>query len=134
MLKDLDIGEVAKDTGLPPSTLRYYEEKGLIKSIGRDGLRRVFKADVIDKIRFISLSRHAGFSLKEIGEMFSPEGRVKINRTKLVEKADDLDLSIKKMIAMRDGLRHAAKCPETNHFDCPTFNKFLRIASKKRIK
>jgi hypothetical protein len=46
-MRNLDIGEVAGHCGLPPSTLRYYEEKGLIKSIGRRGLRRVFPAGVL---------------------------------------------------------------------------------------
>ena len=44
-MRNLDIGEVAKQAGLPPSTLRYYEEKGLIRSVGRRGLRRAFDAD-----------------------------------------------------------------------------------------
>ena len=41
---DLDIAEVARRTGVPASTLRYYEEKGLITSTGRRGLRRLFDA------------------------------------------------------------------------------------------
>ena len=39
-MKLLDIGEVAKLSGVKPSTLRYYEEKGLIQSLSRSGLRR----------------------------------------------------------------------------------------------
>ena len=38
----LDIAEVVEQAGVPASTLRYYEEKGLIMPIGRSGLRRVF--------------------------------------------------------------------------------------------
>ena len=38
-MRDLDIGEVGRRAGVPPSTLRYYEEKGLIRSVGRRGLR-----------------------------------------------------------------------------------------------
>ena len=36
----MDITEVAKRSGVPASTLRFYEEKGLIASVGRRGLRR----------------------------------------------------------------------------------------------
>ena len=36
----MDIAQVAKRSGVPASTLRYYEEKGLIASVGREGLRR----------------------------------------------------------------------------------------------
>jgi DNA-binding transcriptional MerR regulator len=38
----MDITEVARRSGLPSSTLRFYEEKGLIRSIGRRGLHRLF--------------------------------------------------------------------------------------------
>ena len=38
----MDIAEVAKRSGMPASALRYYEEKGLIESTGRAGLRRTF--------------------------------------------------------------------------------------------
>ena len=38
----MDIAEVARRSGVAASTLRFYEEKGLIASIGRQGLRRRF--------------------------------------------------------------------------------------------
>ena len=44
----LDIAEVAQRSGIPASTLRFYEEKGLIASTGRRGLRRLFDMDVLD--------------------------------------------------------------------------------------
>jgi DNA-binding transcriptional MerR regulator len=44
----LDIAEVAQRSGIPASTLRFYEEKGLIASSGRRGLRRLFDAGVLD--------------------------------------------------------------------------------------
>ena len=40
----MDIAEVARRSGVPASTLRFYEDKGLIGSTGRDGLRRRFAA------------------------------------------------------------------------------------------
>lgn len=91
----MDIGEVAKASGLPASTLRYYEEKGLIKSYGRNGLRRLFHANVLERLALISLGRNAGFSLEEIYEMFTPDGPV-INRMLLTEKANDLDQKLRR--------------------------------------
>lgn len=46
----LDIAEVARRSGLPASTLRFYEEKGLIRSIGRCGLRRAFNPGVLHQL------------------------------------------------------------------------------------
>jgi len=129
----MDIAEVAKASGLPASTLRYYEEKGLIKSYGRNGLRRLFSAHVIERLALISLGRNAGFSLEEIYEMFTPDGPV-INRELLLAKADELDNKIAELTAMRDGLNHAAVCKAPNHFECPKFLQFLRIAGKNKVR
>lgn len=125
----MDIVEVAKRSGLPASTLRYYEERGLIRSSGRSGLRRVFPPNVLDRLAMIELGRAAGFSLEEIGGMFAPDGRPRIDRGKLARKADELDQAIRRLNAMRDGLRHAAACPARNHMECPTFRRLLRAAS-----
>jgi DNA-binding transcriptional MerR regulator len=127
----MDIAEVAKASGLPASTLRFYEEKGLIQSNGRNGLRRLFSARVVERLALISLGRNAGFSLDEIGDMFTPEGP-DINRALLVAKADELDRKIKELTAMRDGLRHAAACKAPNHFECPKFLRLLHIAGKNQ--
>jgi len=131
MKKTLDIGEVVKRSGLPASTLRYYEEKGLVQSVGRHGLRRLFDASVLEQLSLISLGRLAGLSLEEIGRMFAKNGDLQIDRQKLLIKADELDETISQLIAMRDGLRHAAICPEPSHLECPKFKKMLRVANRR---
>jgi DNA-binding transcriptional MerR regulator len=127
----LDIGQVAKRSGLPVSTLRFYEEKGLIESIGRNGLRRIFDGSVLEQLALITLGRSAGFSLEEIAAMFTPNGP-RIDRQQLLVKADQLDGTIKQLVAMRDGLRHAAECPAPSHFECPKFQRLLRVAVKSQ--
>ena len=129
----MDIAKVAKASGLPASTLRFYEEKGLIQSIGRNGLRRLFSVNVIERLALISLGRSAGFTLDEMGEMFTAEGP-DINRALLLAKADELDRTIEELTAMRDGLRHAAVCKAPNHFECPKFLRLLRVAGNNRFR
>ena len=129
----MDISEVAKVTRLPASTIRYYEDKGLIKSIGRNGLRRIFNSKVVERLALISLGRSVDFSLDEIGAMFTQEG-VEINRALLLMKADELDGKIKELTAMRDGLRHAAVCSASNHFECPKFLRLLKVANRNRFR
>lgn len=131
LIKTLDIGEVVKRVGLPASTLRYYEEKGLIKSVGRHGLRRMFDVSVLHRLSLISLGRLAGMSLEEINMMLSSDGIAKIDREQLSNKADELEQKIMHLSAMRDGLRHAANCPEPSHFECPKFNQLLRVANRQ---
>ena len=124
----MDISEVARRSGFQPSALRYYEEKGLIASIGRRGLRRVYDAGVVERLALISLGQAAGFRLDEIARMFTAEGRPGINRQQLRAKADELDRTILRLAAMRDGLRHAAACPAPSHMECPTFRRLMRAA------
>jgi DNA-binding transcriptional MerR regulator len=129
VVRDLDIGEVAKEAGLPASTLRFYEKKGLVASVGRRGLRRQYEGKVLERLALIALGRSAGFSLDEIAHMFAPGGRVRIDRAMLAAKAHELDLTIRRLGAMRDGLRHAAACRAPSHMECPTFRRLLRVAS-----
>ncbi|RZO86217.1 MAG: MerR family transcriptional regulator [Oceanococcus sp.] len=127
----MDISQVARQSGLPASTLRYYEDKGLIRSLGRHGLRRVFGPQILDQLALISLGRAAGFSLDEIRQMFTPKGQPQIDRQQLRNKADELDRQIRRLTAMRDGLVHAAACPAQDHLACPKFQRLLNLASAK---
>lgn len=125
----MDIAEVAKRSGVPASTLRFYEEKGLIASIGRRGLRRLFDPAVLQRLALIALGRSAGFSLDDIARMFAPNGRPRIDRRLLAAKAEELDGTIRKLIGMRNGLRHAAACPAPSHMECPTFRRLMKSAA-----
>ncbi|HYD77588.1 helix-turn-helix domain-containing protein [Ramlibacter sp.] len=125
----MDIAEVARRSGVPASTLRFYEQKGLIASVGRQGLRRRFEPRVLDQLALIALGRAAGFSLDEIGSMFAPDGRPSIDRRMLSAKADDIDAMVKRLKAMSEGLRHAAVCRAPSHAECPSFQRLLRAAA-----
>jgi DNA-binding transcriptional MerR regulator len=125
----MDIAEVSKRSGLPASALRYYEQRGLIASTGRQGLRRRFAPAVLDQLALIALGQAAGFSLDEIASMLSSTGKTGIDRRLLASKADELDAMIKRLQAMSDGLRHASVCPAPSHAECPTFRRLLKAAA-----
>ena len=125
----MNIAEVAKRSGVAASTLRFYEEKGLIASVGRDGLRRRFDPRVLDQLALIALAQSAGFKLSDIATMFSPEGKPSLDRKMLAAKADELDATVRRLRAVSKGLRHAAVCPAPSHSECPTFQKLLRAAA-----
>ena len=129
-MKEMEIGEVARRSGLPASTLRYYEEKGLIRSIGRRGLSRVFGADVLQQLSLIALGQSAAFSLDDIATMLDAEGQPAIDHQRLAEKADELDRTIERLSAIRDELRRAASCPAPRHIECPKFQDMLSAAGK----
>ena len=121
----MDISEVARKSGIPASTLRFYEEKGLIRSIGRRGLRRLFDAGVLERLALIRVGRAAGFSLDELVLMTTPDGRPRIDRQMLTAKVQELDATIRQLRAMRAGLRHAIDCPAPSHMECPSFRRLL---------
>jgi DNA-binding transcriptional MerR regulator len=125
----VDIAQVAKRTGVAASALRFYEKKGLIKSVGREGLRRTFAPNVFDQLALIALGQAAGLSLDEIRSMLSPKGGPKIDRAMLAAKADEIDATIVHLRAVSRGLRHAAACPAPSHAQCPTFQKLLKAAA-----
>ncbi len=128
-MKNIDIGEVARRSGLPASTLRYYEERGLITSVGRRGLRRVFAPSVLERLALVGLGSAAGFSLEELARMFAPDGQPRIDRQMLASKAQELDDTIRRLTAVRNGLRHAAACRARTHMECPTFRRLLRASA-----
>lgn len=127
----LDIAEVAQRAGVPASTLRFYEEKRLIASVGRRGLRRLFEASVLERLALIALGRTAGFTLEEIAAMFGTDGRLRLRRDKLSTKADEIDGTIRRLSRLRDGLRHAAQCSAPSHMECPTFRRLVRVAGER---
>ncbi|CAB3924771.1 hypothetical protein LMG26858_05664 [Achromobacter anxifer] len=125
----MDISEVARRTGLPASTLRFYENKGLISAVSAAGERRRFAPGVLDQLALIALGQAGGLSLDEIQAMLSPEGALRVDRQLLLDKADSIDATIKRLRAMSQGLRHAAVCPAANHAQCPTFQRLLKAAA-----
>jgi MerR family redox-sensitive transcriptional activator SoxR len=64
-MTDLMIGELARQVGVAPSALRYYEKAGLLPPPPRASKRRQYDANVLGRIRIILLARDAGFSVSE---------------------------------------------------------------------
>lgn len=131
----MDIGIISKLSGIAPSAIRYYEEIGLIESIGRVGLRRQFHSNVLQRLALINLGKHAGFNLEEISTMLAPSQKtIQIDRVKLNDKAREIDRKISKLSAIRDCLHHAANCKAANHLECPTFVRLMKLAIRRPLK
>ncbi|MFJ8108236.1 MerR family transcriptional regulator [Streptomyces sp. NPDC096132] len=119
----LDISEVARRSGLAPSALRFYERKGLIAAAGRNGLRRTYQPDVLDRLALISCARSAGFSIAEIDRFLVARPSDADLRVRMGAKAHDLDEQIGRLVRLRDSLRHAAVCEHEPIVDCPDFKR-----------
>ena len=133
-MKTIDIAELSQQTGLPASTLRYYEEQSLISAVGRKGLRRLFDSSVFERLALVALGRSAGFSLSEIAAFLRSDHTSSIDREVLRAKATEIDQQINRLQQVRDGLLHVTKCPEPSHLQCPRFQRMMRIAAKKQAR
>src|SRR6476469_4096524 len=69
-LGGLLIGEVARQAGVQPSTLRYYESIGLLPAPGRRSGQRRYKPDVLQRLAIIDFAKQCGFTIAEIQTLF----------------------------------------------------------------
>jgi MerR family transcriptional regulator, redox-sensitive transcriptional activator SoxR len=111
----LTISEVSRRSGVASSALRFYEDKGLIRSQRADSGHRRFPRAVLRRIAFIVFAQKVGLSLDEVGRELAklPENRVP-------ERSDWAKLSatwkkriearIAELERMREGLTHCIGC------------------------
>ncbi|MBD2345143.1 heavy metal-responsive transcriptional regulator [Anabaena subtropica] len=123
------IGSVAKESGVPIKTIRYYEELGLLKSSGRtEGGFRLFNTDVLERLHFIKRAQSLGLHLSEIKEFLQvhdagelPCDHIKI---KLEDKVQAIDEQIQQLLILRqelEGLLSGWEVKSDNHHStiCP---------------
>ena len=116
------IGEVARQTGLAPSAIRYYESLGLIPKPAYDGGKRRYDASVIEWLSLIALAREAGFSMAEIRRLvsgFTPGTRPAARWHELAtRKLAEIDAMVARAERMRAVLRIALDCGCFRLEDC----------------
>lgn len=125
-MQEIDIGVLALETDVSTATIRFYESKSLIKSIGRKGLRRQYPVKTVETILFIKLLKRSGLSLSEISEIFIHESKINIDRNMLDNKASDIEKKINNLKNLLVILQHLKSCPYKEHLSCPDFTKMLR--------
>jgi DNA-binding transcriptional MerR regulator len=130
-VRELDIGEVVKRSGVPASTLRYYEQLGLLQALGRRGLRRQYDEQVLERLALIGLGQAAGLSLQQIGLSLPPQ-RGCLDREALLAQADVLQRQITQLQRVRRHLQRAAACPKRRMPAVRFVPKLLRHSSAWR--
>ena len=120
----LDIGDVAKRSGMTASTLRYYEHEGLIASGERKGLRRQYGPEVIQTLAVVAICQEAGFSLAEVRALLSTRGG-RGWKALVEEKRDELRSQAAHLATVAEQLDHALGCPSPNVLDCEHFRAAL---------
>jgi len=127
MVDELTIAELHQRTGKPSSALRFYEREQLLESIGRRGGMRVYRAAAVEQVALIDLLQLAGFTLREIRTVLTPQGAFADNwRDQARQKIDDLDRRLAEIQLAKTILEHTAGCPHQSLHDCPVFQQGIR--------
>ena len=123
----LTIGDLARRTGLTPSAIRFYEDKGLLQSHRTGGNQRRFLRSDIRRLSFILIVQKLGLSLEEIGEHLRslPQGRTpsSFDWWKISEAIrESLDRRIAQLQSLRDNLDGCIGCGCLSLKSCKLYN------------
>lgn len=131
----MNIGEASKQSGLPPKTIRYYEETGLIAPPARaeNGYRDYNDTDV-HKLRFVRHSRGLGFSVDECSQLLSlyeDKGRQSADVKAIAQKhLTEIDEKIRELQELQSTLHHLVNtCQGDGRPDCPILEGLADPAS-----
>ena len=115
----LSIGELSGRTGVPASTLRYYDDLGLVRPAARAAGRRRYAASAVRDVGVILFFREIGFSLAEIGRFMAGErqGRREMIDHKLAELTEQQH----RIEVARTALEHGRQCPASEPMKCSRF-------------
>ena len=120
----MNIGEAAKTSGLPPKTIRYYEEIGLVRSDRRENNYRDYSETALHNLHFLRRARALGFSIEDCRQLLSLYGdkrRASADVRRVAEEhIDEIDGKIAELKGMRKTLSmlvHA--CHGDHRPDCP---------------
>ncbi len=125
----MNIGEVAKLSGVSSKMVRHYESIGLISKASRtDSGYRSYSEKDIHILKFIKRSREFGFSMEEIKKLLGlwrnkrrPSSEVK---RLALEHVSELDQKIQELTLMRDALKKLAHCCQgDDRPDCPILDE-----------
>jgi DNA-binding transcriptional MerR regulator len=118
------IGQAARQLGINPSALRYYEQRGLVQPAARRAGRRMYDAEQLRRLAFIQLMHTLGIRLDAAGAVLDQPGDQW--RAAVGEQIAALDALIARAGAAQEFLRHALECP-TDHpvRDCPSMIEVL---------
>ncbi len=103
---NMKIGELAERSGIPASTIRYYEKEGLLPKVqrGANGYR-VYQANALDRLDLIQLGQKLGFSLDTIRSIAALQGTAL--KDALLGQLDARLQEIDRLQAILDGQRRS---------------------------
>lgn len=123
----LSVGEIAKRSGIPVSTLHFYESKGLIRSERNAGNQRRYPRYILRQLAVIRVAQSVGLSLAEIRthlDALPGDGAPTAEDWQTLSSAwrAELEERIAKMTTLKDKLTACIGCGCLSAKDCPMRN------------
>ena len=120
----MNIGDVARRSGLPAKTIRYYEDIGLIRPQRAENGYRAFRESDLAKLAFVGRARSLGFSIEEcrtLLALWEDRARASAEVKRIAqEHLADIDRKLAELQAMRRTLSHlVGACAGDDRPDCP---------------
>ncbi|KNX39917.1 HTH-type transcriptional regulator HmrR [Roseovarius tolerans] len=127
----MNISDVARDTGLPPKTIRYYEEIGLIRPMRGDNGYRVFRDSDVHKLAFLGRARTLGFSIEDcrtLLALYEDQDRASADVKQVAQDhLDKIEDKIAQLQSMQATLKHLVReCAGDNRPDCPILSDLAK--------
>jgi MerR family redox-sensitive transcriptional activator SoxR len=123
----MSIGDLAQRVGRSASSIRYYEQIGLLPAPARQYGQRRYDADAIRQLTVIGAAQRAGLTLDDIRALLDAargDDSAAIERLRQVaeRKLPELTAMIERSMVVRDWLRAAAECECPSLYDCALFD------------
>lgn len=105
------IGEISRETGVAATTLRYYEQIGLVPEPTRRGGQRRYDDSILSRLEVIALCKSAGFSLDEIQLLFADDAPGRPASRALAEaKLAEIDAQLESLARARAVIEWGMRC------------------------
>jgi MerR family redox-sensitive transcriptional activator SoxR len=121
-MKTQRIGDIVKKSGVPASTIRYYEDIELLSPAKRVNGRRRYDDTILQKLNLIRLAQKAGFTIAEIQTLLHdfPEDAPPSTRWQVLaqQKLDELEERLQTIQAMKGILEQTLHCQCDSLEDC----------------
>lgn len=127
----MNISDVARRTDLPPKTIRYYEEIGLIRPARDTNGYRAFADGDVHKLAFLGRARALGFSIEDcrtLLALYEDDARASADVKRVAQDhLDRIEEKLAQLRSMRDTLTHLVhECAGDNRPDCPILQDLAR--------
>ncbi len=120
----MNISEAAQTAGLPPKTIRYYEDIGLVKPLRNSNGYRVFRDNDVHKLAFLGRARSLGFTIEDcrtLMALYEDESRASGDvKTIAKQHLAVIEAKLVELGSMRETLAHLVECcAGDDRPDCP---------------